>query len=101
MKHEVLFAPEAETQAQIAAGWWKTNRPSAPQLFEQEVAAAVERLATAPDAGIAFDVESGSFRRLVMSRTAFHLYYEVDESTHQVWVVSIWGAKRGRRPRLD
>jgi len=35
-----------------------------------------------------------------MRRTRNHLYYEVDDDREMVVVLAVWGAPRGRRPKL-
>jgi hypothetical protein len=37
-------------------------------------------------------------RRILMKRTACHLYYDVDEGAETVTIVSAWRAARGQRP---
>jgi hypothetical protein len=38
--------------------------------------------------------------RLLLPRTEQHLYYSVDKAGGVVRVITIWGARRGRPPRL-
>lgn len=35
-----------------------------------------------------------------MPRTENHVYFQVDEATRTVHVLAVWGAPRGRGPRL-
>jgi hypothetical protein len=37
-------------------------------------------------------------RRTILRRTGYHLYYQLDEADHCVWILSIWHARRGRGP---
>ncbi len=39
-------------------------------------------------------------RRVMLPRTAQHVYFSVDATTDSVIVHTIWGARRGRGPRL-
>ena len=76
----VRFTTKAALDFQVAAAWWRTNRLAAPQLFEQEVAASLELLASAPSAGAASSdarladvdllVERQDGRRLVIDAMA-------------------------------
>jgi hypothetical protein len=47
---------------------------------------------------IARKTRGHSFRRVLMPRSACHLYFEV--IAEEVFVVAAWGASRGRLPRL-
>jgi hypothetical protein len=51
-------------------------------------------------APIAMRVRGREQRRILMKRTACHLYCEVDEGAETVTIVSAWGAARGQRPPL-
>jgi P2-related tail formation protein len=50
--YRVEFSPEAFDQVASVAAWWQDNRPAAPALFRDELAAAVGKLETTPSAGI-------------------------------------------------
>jgi hypothetical protein len=39
-------------------------------------------------------------RRILMPRTENHVYFEVDEMTQTVHVLAVWGAPKGRTPKL-
>jgi len=47
-RYEVVLAPAAQTQARKGAAWWRENRPAARDLFDDEMAAVLDRLAEAP-----------------------------------------------------
>jgi hypothetical protein len=38
--------------------------------------------------------------RVLLSRTEQHVYYWIDEANETVIIRMIWGARRGRTPRL-
>ncbi len=40
------------------------------------------------------------FRRVLMPRTRNHVYFEFDEAQGVVIVHALWGAPRGRGPKL-
>jgi hypothetical protein len=39
-------------------------------------------------------------RRILMPRTENHVYFVVDETAEMVNVLAIWGAPKGRTPKL-
>lgn len=45
------FTPRALAEAKRIKTWWRRNRAAAPDLFEQELAAALDRIAQAPGLG--------------------------------------------------
>jgi plasmid stabilization system protein ParE len=94
------IAPRAVRDAERAARWWRSNRPAAAALFEDELADSLDRLREAPEVGVVYRAVSGrEHRRLFMKATRFHVYYRV-VSAELVRVVALWSAQRGRGPRL-
>jgi hypothetical protein len=85
----------------VIAEWWTKNRPSAPTLFDEELRLAIERLKESSTIGLVYETVNGEIvRRMLLPRTAQHLYYAVDSSTGVVLVHAVWGARRGRGPKL-
>lgn len=97
---KLRLAPKALAEAKRIKTWWRANRPDAPDLFEQELNAALERIGTRPNAGTVY--EQGNLeapvRRVLMPKTKNHVYYGVEGD--EIVVVSIWGAPRERGPKL-
>ena len=44
-RYAVTLAPLTQAQARRISDWWRENRPSAPNLFEDEMAAVLGRVA--------------------------------------------------------
>jgi hypothetical protein len=74
---KVEFADPAREQVRAASAWWRRNRPSAPTLFEDELAAVVALLETGPLLTRVFDEVGGKVVRKPDSEcggaTAAHL----------------------------
>ncbi|WP_317987820.1 type II toxin-antitoxin system RelE/ParE family toxin [Hyalangium gracile] len=101
MTIQVQFTPRAESQVGEAALWWRTNRPAAPSLFEEELTTALQLLSALPDLGRRYShPRVPGVRRLLMPRTRYHLYYVHDEQGRVVIVLALWSAVRGRGPAL-
>ncbi len=97
----VRFTPRALRRARIVTSWWRTHRTKAPDLFERELALAIQRLAADQNVGLVYSTTEGRVvRRLLLSKSEQHVYYAVDEDTQTVIVLNVWGARRGRAPRL-
>ena len=96
----VQLSDEAKRQARKLNAWWRANR-DAKGLFKEELAAAKKVLQR--DAGklAVYSKEEGQpVRRLLLTKTSYHLYYVIDEGRGVVRVAAIWGAARGSGPPL-
>ena len=81
--------------------WWREHRPGSRDLFARELAEARALITGAPAAGATYSTRSGKpYRRVFMPRTKNHVYFEVDEARDLVIVHAIWGAPKGRGPKL-
>ena len=54
MTARIVVTPEAEDQVRTIDTWWRKERPAAPGLFTEELAAAFALLGDAPEAGRRF-----------------------------------------------
>lgn len=93
------FSPRAESEAEKKSAWWRKNRLYSPDLFDDELAATIDQIMTAPHEGALY--HSGHdvvVRRLLMQRTRNHVYYTVHEG--EVVILSVWGGARRRGPKL-
>ena len=99
MTFRVQLTSEARAHLLAIDEWWTANRPEAPDLVAREFSRAVSLLATTPSAGKTYPAAtSASFRRLLLRRTEYHVYYLIDESARVVLITAIWSGVRGRRP---
>lgn len=100
-RYRVVATPGAQRQIALISEWWWKNRPAARRLFDEDIVAAGEILASAPFSGTQFP--SGTVpgvRRFLLARTHYRLYYTVDDEAGIVLVRALWHASRGARPRL-
>ncbi len=93
----VALSAEARAQIERIDVWWRENRAAAPNLFAEELEAALRTLEATPAAAVRYPPRQG-VRRLLLRRTRHHLY--VIEAAAAVLVVSVWSASRGRGTRL-
>jgi plasmid stabilization system protein ParE len=95
-----LTAPARQQVARIDL-WWREHRPTAPGLFARELAEAQALLAANPEVGTRYTERHGVLvRRVLPSKTHQHVYYQVDSANDLVLILAVWGAPRGRGPRL-
>lgn len=98
---KIYFTPEAAEEADECDAWWRENRPAARDLFARELAEAKALLLMAPNIGPVYTrLDGWPVRRVLMEKTRTHLYYGVDADRGIITVYSVWGAPRGRGPRL-
>lgn len=93
----VEFSDEARGHVRTIGIWWQTNRPASPELFRDELVAAVEQLKHHAAAGHVYGVspEAGT-RRILLPRTRYHVYYVVQDA--RVLIHAVWHANRGQGP---
>ena len=97
----VIVAPSARRHAQQIDDWWRENRPRAPDLFARELEAAFFRVAARPmTVAVYREIKGRAIRRLLMPRTAHHVFFEVNASEQKVHFLAVWHAARGRGPKL-
>jgi hypothetical protein len=80
--------------------WRKENARYSPALFTEELVGTLKRIREGIAVGTVYETKnSGALvRRVLMERTEYHVYYVREGDV--CFVVSIWGARRGRGPRF-
>jgi plasmid stabilization system protein ParE len=95
----VRLAPVAQDHVRAVRAWWRANRPSAPDLFDEELASAIAAIGELPLAAAPHATISGeTVRRVPLRRTRYAVYYYV--RTDVVEIVAVWHTSRGGGPRL-
>jgi plasmid stabilization system protein ParE len=95
----VEFSDAATEQAVNVAAWWRANRPSSPELFENELAYALDLLARMPPPTHVWgEVEGKPVRKVRFPRTGYALYFVVEGDL--VIVHALWHGARGSGPAL-
>jgi hypothetical protein len=80
---------------------WRANRLAAPTLVLDELEAAERHLSSAPVSGQIFGTRKGRLiRRWLLEKTEYHVYFAVDRAAQVIVVHSVWGARRGRGPKV-
>ena len=98
----LLITREAERHIETIDAWWRTNRPASPDLFEQELAGALDLIQTWPGVGRRRRHRSISgLRRVLLRATRYHVYYASPPGSDTVFVLAVWSAVRGRMPRIE
>lgn len=96
---KVELSNEAKRQAREENAWWRKNR-DAKGLFTEELREARKVLKEGPKHQVYAYIDGVAVRRLLLEKTRCHVYYIVLERENLVRVVAIWGARRGRMPKL-
>ena len=94
------FAARALKEIERQGRWWLTNRPGSVQLFVQELEQAVDLIKATPFLGSIYARKRDrAIRRVLMPKTKYHLYFRQD-GPEVIRVLSVWGARRERGPKL-
>ena len=97
---KIEFTARANREANHHDRWWRTNRLAAPDLFERELARALDQIRTAPRSSGIFSARSGrEYRRLLMPETHYYVYFQI-LAPDLVRIHAVWSAVRGRGPAL-
>jgi hypothetical protein len=91
----------AQQQAAKIDGWWTAHRRDAPTVFLDELEETFRYICQVSAAGVPWPTpRRPTLRRILMPRTNNHVYFVVDASAATVDVYAIWGAPKGRTPKL-
>jgi plasmid stabilization system protein ParE len=95
----VRTTPEADSQIRTIDAWWREHRSAAADLFSDELSAAFDVIGHTPQVGRPYrPAPVAGTRRVLLSRTRFHVYYV--PRNEEVWVLAVWHARRGIGPPL-
>jgi plasmid stabilization system protein ParE len=99
MTPRVILSPRAKGEIEAIDRWWRANRPAAPTLFRQELAAAFDLVVIAPRAGHRYwGSPVPRVRRVLLRSARYHVYYVVRAA--EIEVLAVWSAVRGTGPGL-
>lgn len=91
----------AQQQANEIEAWWVEHRPAAPSLFLDELEATFRHICKVTNAGVRWPTpRRPNLRRILMKRTNNHVYFVIDDASDTVHVHAVWGAPKGRTPKL-
>lgn len=95
----LVFQRRATREVEEIDEWWRSNRPSASDLFLTELERMLSALALMPTLGAPAKTERArDVRRLLLRKTRYHVYYRVRGETLEV--LAVWHAARGTGPGL-
>jgi len=91
----VVLAPIADAQMDAALLWWSRNRPAAPDSLAREIERALRLIERVPQVGRRTKTPLfRNVRRLLLSASGYHLYYQFIQGRREVRVVYFRHAKR-------
>jgi plasmid stabilization system protein ParE len=95
----VQTTPEADAQIHKIDEWWRRNRPSAPNLFLDELTGSFDVIGHTPQIGRLYRQSPvPGTRRILLKRSRYHVYYV--PRAEEVRVLAVWHAQRGVGPPL-
>ena len=96
----VVLMPRAMASLRRMARRWRDNARN-PQVFEDDVAAALQRIADAPTAApVARRTARRTVYRVPARKAKLHLYFVVDDSVSLAKVLDVWSQYRSGPPKL-
>ena len=99
MKLEI--SPRALREIERKAATWAKHSAISPGLFWDELEEAGKRLVVEPYAGRRWvSLKGRVMLRLLLPRTQNHLYYTYEPEKQLLRIWCLWGARRGREPKL-
>jgi plasmid stabilization system protein ParE len=85
----VKLTPTAAAQIRRASAWWRSNRPKAPLALVEDLERAFELVSVQPGIGArAINARARGVRRLLLSRTGYYLYYQLNAREDRVEVLA-------------
>ena len=92
------FSPRAQRDIERCVRWWRQNRLLAPNLFDEELARALDQIRTAPELSGRYLAMNGlEHRRVLMPRTDYHVYFRiVSDDAIRIVTVGVPGATAAR-----
>ena len=98
---KLRIGKRAQRQAEKIESWWVEHRPAAARLFTDELERTFRHICERSSAGVQWPTpRRPKLRRILMPRTENHVYFLVDEMTETIHVLAVWGAPKGRTPKL-
>ena len=98
---KLKITKRAQRRVKLVGAWWREHRPAAQNAFADELEWAKGEMLSRPNLATRYQTASGKVcRRLLLPTTQQHVYYTVQEDADLVIVHTVWGARRGRGPKL-
>jgi len=101
---KVKLAPRAQQRVWIITSWLRKHRPGREEVFDREFDVVIDRLAWISPRG-PLGTAQGRYRgktlwQVLLPESEQHLLYTIDEAKDLIVVRTVWGARRGSRPKL-
>ncbi len=98
---KLTFSEEAEHDVEAIDNWWRESRLDASRLFAEELASVCLEIQRKPLILKPYTERRGMvIRRWLLPRTEQHVYFVADVENDLITVLRVWGARRGRGPKL-
>jgi len=97
----VKLTPRAAAEIRRASEWWRANREAAPFALVEDLERAFEPIAAQPGIGArARNAKTEGVRRLLLSRTGYHVYYQLNAEAGRIEILALWHSHRVRGPAI-
>lgn len=92
-----MFTRLADREVQRIHRWWRENRPAVRTIFLDDLVHIKQLLLANPELGIRIVHQGKPVRRILLSRSKYHLYYQYLHEREEILVIDIYGATRSPR----
>lgn len=100
----LYITPRAARRAGIVSSWWEANCGGPHNLFQREYEQLLLQLATVTLRSLLgtryTKGNKANTWRVRLKKSQQYVYYSIDEAADVVEIIMIWGARRGREPKL-
>lgn len=97
----VRATARATRDIERTAAWWRGERDVGAEGFLAGLQAFAELVVANPEIGQRYGYRGDRLiRRWLLPRAQVHVYDTVDVAAEVITVHAVWGARRGRGPRL-
>jgi plasmid stabilization system protein ParE len=99
-RYSVVIAPSARGLAETIVRWLEENHGTS-EIFQGELEGALIQISAVPESAPVYRESRGrAIRRLLLPRSSYHAYFQIDEEHSTATVVALWHTSRGDGPDL-
>jgi hypothetical protein len=97
---KAFISRRAELAAERIDARWRKDADH-PDVFVREYLAAIDHMESVANPGTPFPTEKRPhLRRLLLSKSHSHIYFDIDERKQMIRILHVWDARRARPPKL-
>jgi plasmid stabilization system protein ParE len=101
-RFRVVVTATAQSHIRAVVRWCVENDRGMPETFLSELDTVIERIGEIPRSGHIYQQSPiEDVFRILLRRSAYHVYFTIDDEAGDVIVRAVWYAGRGTGPRFE